>query len=330
MPSIPAYYDNTRLSDFKDCPRKFYFRHIAHLVSEGTAPALVFGLSWHNAMDELWIKAQDDTLTNYEVTAASLKEFQKEWQLWGYPLPEDVDEQWDTELRFRNIDTAIEMLNNYTNQYRGRIREFEIMAVEQPFAVPLHETDDSVMYVGRLDKVYKWRGQTWVGEHKTSSLYAKATIFRKEFIEGFDPNSQVDGYIHAGHMFWPDENFTGVMVDAALVNGSHHDGFKQIPVIKKNLMLDDWLGDVKYWIDQVEQHKFLLQGRAGDRNSPIRPFPRNTNQCIGKYGICTYHNICKYHPEPLDKTEFAGFRTEKWEPFSILKLAGIGLQEEQD
>ena len=48
-------YDNTRLSDYKRCPRFYYFRHIRDWVSIGERRApLVFGSAWHSAMDRLW------------------------------------------------------------------------------------------------------------------------------------------------------------------------------------------------------------------------------------------------------------------------------------
>ena len=48
------YYDNTRISDYKTCPRKYLLRHKYDLVAEGTPLALTFGLCWHDAMDVMW------------------------------------------------------------------------------------------------------------------------------------------------------------------------------------------------------------------------------------------------------------------------------------
>lgn len=47
-------YDNTRVSSHRSCPRAFYFRHVRHLRPEGTSRALIFGSSWHAAMDVVW------------------------------------------------------------------------------------------------------------------------------------------------------------------------------------------------------------------------------------------------------------------------------------
>lgn len=47
-------YDNTRLSDYKRCPRFFFFRHVMHWVSTGERRLpLIFGGAWHTEMDRL-------------------------------------------------------------------------------------------------------------------------------------------------------------------------------------------------------------------------------------------------------------------------------------
>lgn len=325
----PIYYDNTRLTDFKECERKYYFRHIRHLVPEGIAPALVFGLSWHEAMDTIWDQAKHD-ISDDELIKEGMATFVREWKLWGYPDFNETTEEWESLLKFRTLDTALEMLYNYVQRYRSRLREYDLLAIEQPFAVPISEENERpVFYVGRLDKVYRWRSDLWIGEHKTSSLYKRDGYFRTEFVEGFDPNSQVDGYIHSGHMYFPDEKFTGVMIDAALVHGSVHDGFKLIPIEKKPQMLESWLGETIYFIDAVEQQKAILaEDRATGGSLDMAAFPRRTTSCVTKFGLCQYHKICKYHPNPETAETFEGFHSEKWEPFSILKLAQIGMKEE--
>src|SRR5574337_197466 len=61
VPGVPAavdptdpIFDNTRISSFRSCQRSFYFRHVRHLSGGGTSRALIFGSSWHNAMDVVW------------------------------------------------------------------------------------------------------------------------------------------------------------------------------------------------------------------------------------------------------------------------------------
>src|SRR5258708_32474782 len=49
-----SFYDNTMLSAYKECPRKFFLRQVYAWRSEGVATPLVFGLSWHSAMDVVW------------------------------------------------------------------------------------------------------------------------------------------------------------------------------------------------------------------------------------------------------------------------------------
>lgn len=65
------YFDNTMISAYRECPRKFFFRHNNGWTGDGgTAIELVFGLAWHEAMNVWW--------TNGNVQEAQ-KAFLKTW-----------------------------------------------------------------------------------------------------------------------------------------------------------------------------------------------------------------------------------------------------------
>src|SRR3990167_4445759 len=85
--SVNEYYDNTMLSDYKSCPRKYYLRHIKAWRSTGISVALKFGLSWHAAMNPVWThygKIPDSKLVDL-----AMIEFWKIWMGEGMPGPEE-------------------------------------------------------------------------------------------------------------------------------------------------------------------------------------------------------------------------------------------------
>jgi hypothetical protein len=51
---LDRLYDNTRISSFRNCARSFYYRHVLDMSGDGTSRALLFGGSWHAAMDKIW------------------------------------------------------------------------------------------------------------------------------------------------------------------------------------------------------------------------------------------------------------------------------------
>lgn len=330
-------YDNTRLSAFKRCPRYFYYRHRRDWIKEGvSAIALIFGSAWHRAMDSLWLAYSDrrQILTVDQAVDGAHLAFMQNWIENSLPSESDLtgilsmklvdmsDEEKD--FRMRNPMTAKEMLWEYAEKRRAMFLDpsFELVAVEQPFAVPLDPDDDSLLYVGRLDKVFRYKGQLLVGEHKTTSAYKAGGPFRGTFLESFSPDAQIDGYAYAAHMLYGDE-FKAVWVDAALVHKDIHDGFLFIPVERQLSQLDGWLWETRQWIHQIEVNDATVY----DLGEYMPAFAKNTNSCWDFFRACPYLSLCKMWADPSVQGTPIGYVEEKWEPFKELKLSEIGLKE---
>lgn len=227
----------------------------------------------------------------------------------------------------RNAQTAMEMLYNYVEERKGMLgsRDFELLEIEKPFAVPLDPDDQSLIYIGRLDKVFRYQKRIYIGEHKTTSMYKREGPFQNAFVDSFSPNSQVDGYLYAAYHTYGKE-FKAVWIDAALVHKDIHDGFRFIPVERQFSQIDTWLWEVRYWISQIEANKEVYRDISGTpgighNSNPYLPaFPKNTVSCT-QYGGCPYLDVCKMWSNPEEYDKPTGFRVEKWEPFDELKLA---------
>ena len=326
------FYDNTRITAYKRCPRYFYYRHKQDWALDGTSPPLIFGSSWHESMDVLWRLAaemDDRNVTKDDIVKASWLAFNRKWESEMTPWEEMGDEE-KKRLGARTPMVALEMLYGYI-EAREKILfspDFELIAIEQPFAVPLDPDDDTLFYVGRMDKVFRWRGDIYGGEHKTTSAYRKADVpFRSQFLDSFSPNSQIDGYLHALHMLYGKEA-KAIWVDAALVHKQVHDGFSWIQIERQFTQLDSWLYETKTWINSIERDAANLDARRerGD-NTPYLPvFPKNTNSCMDFAG-CPYLELCKMIPNPEGLDTPAGYKKEHWSPFNELKLNEIGLSQ---
>jgi hypothetical protein len=228
---------------------------------------------------------------------------------------------------FRNAQTATEMVFNYIEERKHTLcrSDFELLDIERPFAVPLDPENPSLIYIGRWDKIFRYQGRIYIGEHKTTSLYKREGPFQNSFVESFSPNSQIDGYLYAGMMEYG-RDLKAVWVDAALVHRDVHDGFRFIPVERQFAQIETWLWETTYWINQIEANKSVYGSLANIPASErakleyLPAFPKNTVSCT-QYGGCPYLDLCKMwsnpdrHPAPL------GFVEEKWEPFDELKIA---------
>lgn len=326
---MPSYYDNTRLTDFKTCPRYYYFRHERDWVLDTPKVPLIFGLAWHSAMDVVWkllCTEETQNLRSQEVAEQAFEAFKSIWIENGMPEEPPLE---DYGFKMRNLGTALEMLYEYVEARRDLLirPDFRLIAIEQPFAVPLSDNpNETAFYVGRFDKVFALDGRIYIGEHKTTSLYKREGGFRSNFLDSFSPNSQIDGYLYAAHLLYGDD-LKAVWVDAALVHTSVHDAFTFIPVERQFEQLDAWLWEARTWIGQVEGCKGAMH--AEQPGPYLVSWPKNTNNCINYGSTCPYMDLCKMWPNPETQRDTPpGYRSEHWSPFDVLGLEKLGLEHD--
>ena len=312
LPSVDAqFYDNTALSTYKDCPRKYFLRHVKGWRSEGVALPLVFGLAWHSGQDGLW-KAAKQVSDPAELTRVAMAHFLETWESEGLNSTLDVD--MAAAMAPRTPGVAAEMYSHYISQRWKMLQDAELLACEQPFAVPLPKTAN-VWYIGRLDKVVKWNGETVALEHKTTTAYRKEGGFMNSYLDGWYTDSQIKGYQFGGGLFFPE--LTQVWVDAALVHRMVHDKFRFVPVAHQFPLLEEWVNDTKEWVVRLQNDQENFQ-RVG-----LAPgvFPKNENQCMGKFGPCTFANICRTNSRPDNLPVVPeGYMVEFWKPFELLGI----------
>lgn len=332
------YFDNTRVSEFKACPRRFFYRHVMDWVSVGFSPPLLFGSSWHAAMDAVWEHMSDSgnarSSGTQDVANLGFKAFMHEWVEGGGPELDDINEDWQHRLGFRNPMVALEMLYGYVDERRSLFQRdsFELLSIEQPFAVPLDPDDESLFYVGRFDKIFRIKEGIIIGEHKTTSLYAKIGGFRAMFLDSFSPNSQIDGYLHAARILYGDE-VKACWIDASLVHKTVHDEFKIIPIERQFTQLDSWLWETRHWIQEIEGNWNALSDHGPENQYDMSDdpymaaFPKNTGACQDFARNCSYIDLCKMWPNPIAKELPGGYEKEHWSPFERLGLGEIGLEK---
>lgn len=313
-------YDNTRISAYKDCPRLYYFRHIRHWRRDGSEWPLIFGSAWHAAMDSVWkqlLAADKKGPIKHELVArGAYQHFIKKWIEEGGPPPEQMDYEMQQEVAPRTPMHAYEMLLGYVHAKATLLDDLELIAVEEPFAVPIDRVE-KVFYIGKIDKKVRVKstGRVRGIEHKTSTAYRKGGPFRTAYIDSFSPNSQVDGYLFALHMTYPD-NVDGVWVDASLVHKTE-EGYMFIPVSKQLKMLDAWLWETKDWIKRIENDKEDLHYTRPD-DPYMKAFPRNTNSCWNFNRQCPYFDMCKAWPNPKGREKPEDMVEDRWDPLKEL------------
>ena len=322
-------FDNTRTSDHRTCNRYFYYRHVRHLDTTTPRAPLAFGLAWHAAMDVMWREIFDGNTDVEGIARAAYTEWEREWIEQGMPDPlTNADHLW-ADLKARTPDNAAKMILAYIKE-RGPLlkRDLDLLAIEQPFIVPLDPEDPDLMYCGRLDKVVRRSDGIWILDHKTTSAYRKDQGFASYFTDSFSPDSQMDGYAFGGHMLYGDE-FKGILIEGALVHKTQT-AFGYIPIKRDAAHLDAWLWETREEIRRIEQNKAALEKTDIKSLTYLPAFPKSTKRCYDYFSPCVYLDFCKMWSHPERHLEVRpGFVERKWSPFDHIQLEKIGLTREE-
>lgn len=319
---LPRYIDNTKISDYRTCPRYYYYRHIRHWRPARASIALINGSAWHEAMNTIWAVAGNKEVSDQQLLRLAYESYVAYWVSQGLPHPDEMSVEQIEAITPRGPFIAKEVLHNYIRLRRDFISQCEILDIERPFAIPLiHEGETvALYYVGRLDKVFKHpQYGKLIGEHKTTSWYATKGIFRQEWVESFSPNSQIDGYLFSAHAIYGE--IRGVWIDGALMHKKVFDGIKFIPIDRQFEMIDSWLAETFYWIGKMNDDTKAL----AETSDLGRSFAKNTGSC-GNFGGCPYRDICRFYSDPHRLgAPPDGFKVEEWNPFDVLKLEKLEL-----
>ncbi len=315
-------YDNSRLADYKTCPRSYFFRHILGWRREGNALPLTFGLSWHAGLEFLW--ENSTRLDSTSLAQGSLAAFLETWESEGMKAQLSMDEEEFYAPRTPGV--ASEMYYNYVKVRYSLLTNCKVIGNEQPFAVPMPAMQKT-WYIGKMDKVIEHNGQRLVIEHKTTTAYSIKYGFQPDYVESWATSSQVKGYEFGANLHYA--GIDGVWVDAALVHKKIHDQFKIIPISHNFTLLQEWISNTAQWISTVQRDErtFAETGNLTEKGC----FQKNEESCFGKYGKCPYLDICRSVADPTTLIEPPpGYILDRWEPFDELGLSSILKEEDEN
>lgn len=310
------FFDNSRLSAYKTCPRLYYYKHVLGWTRSTTSThlALVFGKCWHSALEYVW---QNGKMPSDLLLEGSVDSFNTEWA--NNELPLDLSLEMQEQFSPRTPGIAHEMLYHYIHERGPMLIASTLIGNEQPFAVPMPFANN-VWYVGRMDKVIETNsGSRLVLEHKTTAAYSIKHNFQPSYVESWNISPQIKGYEFAASLYFG--KIDGVWVDAALVHKKIHDQFKFIPVMHTQLLVKEWLENTAIWCKEIIAEEQKLEGKETIEGT--NAFPKNEESCYGKYGECPFLDICRFVAVPDPNNIPDGFEKNMWEPFNEQELTDL-------
>lgn len=303
----PTTFDNTMLSTFRLCPRKFYW--FWRGVEQTQRPAyFAFGTAWQLGL-EAWYLTEGDQPVRFEAAAKAARQFFLDEGV----IPDDMN----------NIDKLTWLLMWYTLQYptefwRPIPNEGHI---ELGFRIPLRGTP--YYLAGAIDGYISWEPHGFLElENKTTGMAIGGQV--SSYMRQWKCSTQVTQYFWALTQILGDLPF-GVLMNCASkrITKKDVDLFKNTGAIPEGLFIRDLQKRSARDLEEFESHKLKeIQDLYSNWADWTWPFTTEGRLCAGGtgFGRCPYFILCTsdFYPEEIpNPTSFEGlsWRTESWEPW---------------
>ena len=308
MPERPTWKikDSSKLEDYQECPRKFFFTHILGWKSESPAHDIYFGESWHKAREYQLIHGYDDVSGAY---LAFINHYRLEF------APE-TDEIYCP----KDPMAVAKALTKFADERQSDLIENELLLTETSGTVPvgenrfLHYRMDSVLKRKEDGKIFSW-------DHKS------AKRFNRQWAEKFFLSIQNGTYTHCLYCMYPIEEVLGIEFCGTsfefLKRGSkfrpagYHIDFQRVPAFKDPAQMNNWLWQVNNLLDDIDRDmNRLMECNEGDQ--VMMAFPMRTTSCTNYWG-CIFHDYCMSWSNPLQRCYEPplGFIVDFWDPSSM-------------
>ena len=317
LPDQPTWKkrDSSKLDNYLECARKFFFTHILGWRSEQPAHDLYFGESWHKAREWQLIHGYGD------IEGAYLA-FISHYRL---KFPPETDELY----RPKDPFAVGKALNKFADEQQSDLIENELLLTETSGTVPVAE--DRFLYY-RMDSVLREKesGKVFSWDHKS------AKKFSRSWEEKFYLSTQNGTYTHCLYCMYPIEEVLGVefcgtcfefLKQGSKVRGpGYHINLKRVPAFKSPDQMNVWLWTVNNTLDNIDRDMDRLMD-CKEEDQVLQAFPMNTTACSNYWG-CIFHDYCMSWSNPLQRCYEPplGFVVDFWDPSAMETTNKINLE----
>lgn len=281
--------DNTSISMYKDCPRKYYYAIVEGWRPLHASSALDFGTAFHTGVETLHrakVSGQDHEAAIRSALRAVL------------PLCKALDFSDPA----RNPFTLLRAIVWYADHYRDDPLQTVVLADGRPalelsfrFELPIQTPgDESYLYCGHIDRIAKLGNSTYCVDYKTTT-----SALNDKYFARYSPNAQISGYSYASHILFM-QPASGFIIDSIQL-GVNYSRPQRYIAPRTNEQLEEWLENTIHWVKRMED--------SAVNNS----WPMNEESCT-KYGSCQFREVCNKTPGVRDNFLASGFKRDRWNP----------------
>ena len=281
-------WDNSTISCFQTCRRKYYWQYVRHLRPAVKGTPLIFGSAIHDALD-CYYKSEDREKSIVD----AVKLFKE-----SYTTPEGD--------MLRTVENGVKLLSWYSVKYKNE--PFKVHGKpEEGFVFFIGD----ILYGGRLDLPVVWDDQLWIMEHKTT------TRLGASYFDQFELDKQITGYIIAL------EEYSGRKCSGAIINvlepwkevkrvtaktKQPEDHFLRKPITKSQHLKDRFRYNVQAIVRDIKWCEENNEFQEAEKKEACFYYNRN----------CPFLQLCQYgENERVIKRDYV---VEKWEPFKTAQI----------
>lgn len=305
VPETWTIIDASKLKEFMDCPRKYFYRHILGWEADVPSVHLEFGVAWHKAMEHILLHGKSDEAVQgaYEAFLSHYRKF----------FPPETDDSRAPKIPENVLRGLMQYCIKYNND------EFDVLYTEVAGTVMVD--DDRIMH-WRMDNILRRPdGLITSLEHKTA--YSVDTRWQDQW-----PLSiQIGLYLHVLHCLYGMDKVHGITVNGACIRNEpkiKKDGtpyanardneFLRVPVRRSAEMMQAWQASTVYWLHLLDYNMEML-AECKPEDDVLTAFPCNPESCT-KWGRCPFMDFCTAWANPLQRAQEPpfGFAVNWWNP----------------
>jgi len=303
LPKLQIYMDASSLTEFKICPRRYYYRIVLGRQPIAESIHLTFGTLLHKAVEyyhQLRFRSEAAVGHPDALRAVVRWLMQNTWD-------KELRRPWGTGDKYKNRLTLIRTVVWYLDTHQEDILTTAVLkngkpAVELPFSIfsgYYASTGEEFSLCGKLDRIAIFQPDKnyYVTDVKTTQGTIGDYYFRK-----FTPDNQMSIYTIAGALAFGIP-VVGVIIDGCQV-AIEFSRFERGLVERTQAQLEEWQSDLEYWL-------MNLNHCAENDN-----WPRNDSAC-GLYGGCPYRSVCSQrNPQAAEQVLLGSYREAGWDPLA--------------
>jgi len=315
--NIRFAWDSTCLGALKTCPRLYQYQYVDFWGHTGESVHLRFGSEYHQALQD-YDQSRAAGIPHNDAVFDVVKALLIRTADYA---PDPTTKPGKYKSRTMLVRAVIWYLDAHRDDpAKTYIKADGKAAVELSFRFELDwgprqapllentiaaEGPQPYLLCGHLDSVKELNGSLFVMDHKTAM-----TTLGDYYFDQWSPSNQMTLYSVASKVIL-DAPVKGVIINAAQLmldfdkTGEPGARFVRGLTYRTPDQLNEWLGDLRYWLDAAEH--YATSGH----------FPMNDTAC-DKFGGCKFRSICSKSPQVREQFLRSDFvkleEKDQWNP----------------